>query len=145
MKKLAVASVFMGLFAFVITPAFASPAGLWSRTNDQGETKIEIAPAGDKFTGTIAWMENPRNDIHNPDDVLRGRSLIGVQIFNDMQQITETRWEGSLYNPEDGKIYEGSLEVVDVNTLKLEGCVRIIIFPICRDDTWTRTTLAISN
>lgn len=131
------------LIAFValivsVSFALANPSGLWSRSNDQGETHIRIAPDGELYTGTIEWMENPRNDTENPDDDLKDRPLVGVQIFNDMEQVSNTKWEGSLYNPEDGKTYEGSLEIEDANTLELEGCVVIIIFPICQSDTWTR-------
>lgn len=134
MKKLLAALLFV-----LLVPAFAlaqtAPEGLWSRTNDQGETHIKIEPAGTKFTGTIDWMENPRNDTQNPNPDLRNRPLVGVQIFEDMTQVSGTKWEGSLYNPEDGNTYSGSLEVINQDELKLQGCVFIIF---CQSDTWTR-------
>ena len=135
------------LIALILAPtlALASPVGLWSRTGPNGETKIEIEQDGVNYTGTIAWMENPRNDTNNPDPALQDRPLVGVQLFNDMTQINENRWEGSLYNPEDGNTYEGSVTVLGPDTLELEGCVTIIIFPICQSDTWTRTTLSVSH
>ena len=139
---------FIAVLAFVLAPALAlaaDPSGLWSRTNDAGETHIRIAPSGSVFTGTIEWMENPRNDTENPDPALQDRPLVGVQIFNDMAQVSDVKWEGSLYNPEDGNTYEGSLTVIDANTLELEGCVRIIIFPICDSDTWTMVPMNVSN
>lgn len=135
MKKLLAALLFI-MFAPALALAQAAPEGLWSRTNDQGETHIRVAPApNDKFTGTIEWMENPRNDTQNPNPDLRDRPLVGVQIFEDMTQVSSDKWEGSLYNPEDGNTYSGSLEVIDQDTLKLEGCVLIFF---CRSDTWTR-------
>ena len=47
------------LIAALIAPAlaFADPSGLWSRTNETGETHIRVAPAGMEYTGTIEWME----------------------------------------------------------------------------------------
>lgn len=127
----------MAIMAALVAPtlAFADPSGLWSRTNDAGETHIRIAPAGMDYTGTIEWMENPRNDIHNPNPDLRDRPLVGVQIFEDMTQTGADLWEGSLYNPEDGNTYSGTLEIIDANTLELQGCVFIIL---CQSDTWTR-------
>lgn len=130
----------LAVAAALLVPSisFADPSGLWSRTNENGETHIRIAPAGPIYTGTIEWMENPRNDEFNPVVELQDRPLVGIQIFEDMTQVSDVKWEGSLYNPEDGNTYDGSLTVVDANTLELEGCVTIIIFPICDSDTWTR-------
>ena len=121
--------------AFTPAVAFAEPAGLWTRTNDTGETHIRIAAEGDLYTGTIEWMEHPRNDTENPNPDLQDRPLVGVQIFGDMAQTSPTTWEGSLYNPEDGNTYSGTLTEVSATTLELEGCAFIIL---CQSDTWTR-------
>lgn len=115
--------------------ASASPVGLWSRTGENGESHIRIALQGSIYTGTIDWMENPRNDTENPDTALQGRPLVGVQIFTSTEEISPTKWEGMLYNPEDGRTYNGSLEQTSANTLELEGCVLVVF---CRSDTWTR-------
>ena len=126
--------------ALMLTPTFAlaDPVGLWTRTNETGETHIRVAQEGEVYTGTIEWMEVPRNDIYNPNPDLRDRPLVGVQIFGDMVETSPTTWEGSLYNPEDGNTYDGTVTEIDENTLELEGCVTIIIIPICDSDTWAR-------
>ena len=125
------------LFAALLSPAlaFADPAGLWTRTNAAGETHIRIEAVNSLYTGTIEWMENPRNDIYNFDPGLRDRPLVGLQIFVDMIETSPTTWEGSLYNPEDGHTYAGTVTEVDATTLELEGCANIIL---CQSDTWTR-------
>lgn len=132
MKRLLIA--FVGLMVSA-SFALADPSGLWSRSNDQGETHIRIAPNGKLYTGTIEWMENPRNDTQNPNVDLHSTSLVGAQIFGDMEQKNSKKWVGSLYNPEDGKTYSGSLEIVGANTLKLQGCFLVIF---CKSDTWKR-------
>ena len=135
MKKL---TAFFVALMVLPTFAMAEPTGFWSRSNAAGETKIEIEPCNNQqYCGTIVWMENPRNDTENPDPNLRDRPLVGVQIFNDMAQVNANKWEGSLYNPEDGNTYSGSLTQVCPDTLELEGCAFIIF---CQSDTWTRTT-----
>ena len=63
---------------------------------------------------------------------------MGLRIFDNMVPTVPDTWEGALYNPEDGNIYSGTLTIVDANTLELEGCLIIIIIPICQSDTWTR-------
>ena len=134
----------IAVLAFLFAPALAlaDPSGLWSRSNEQGESHIRVAAAGDVYTGTIEWMENPRNDTENPDPALQDRPLVGVQIFNDMEQLNPTKWGGSLYNPEDGRTYSGTLTIIDENTLELEGCAFIIF---CRSDTWTRVPMVVHN
>jgi len=45
-------------------------------------------------------------------------------------------WKGGkIYNPEDGNTYQGTITLVDDNTLNLRGCV---IFPLCKTQTWSR-------
>lgn len=126
------------LFFGLSQAAFANPTGIWSRTNAAGETKIQIEECEQQYCGTVAWMENPRNDTQNPDPELRDRPIVGIQIFNDMVKVSDTQWNGSLYNPENGKTYSGSLTVINNDTLKLQGC---IIWPLCKTDVWTRSEL----
>lgn len=125
------------LIAVLLAPAFAlaSPIGLWSRTGDGGESHIRITQDGPTFIGTIEWMENPRNDTRNPDESLRDRPLVGVDIFISTEEVSPTKWAGELYNPEDGRTYSGTLEELNATTLELEGCVLLVF---CRSDTWTR-------
>ena len=42
---------------------------------------------------------------------------------------------GTVYNPDDGRTYSGKITPVDVNHLKLRGCV---FYPLCKTETWTR-------
>ena len=139
MKRFAIA-----VLALLVAPAFAlaNPSGLWGYTNDNGETHIRVEPGGGNYTGTIEWMENPRNDTENPDPNLQDRPLVGVQIFTGDEELSPTKWGGSLYNPEDGRTYSGTLEMLNENTLELEGCAFIIF---CRTATWTRIPEMVNN
>ncbi len=134
-RALALAAV---LFFGLSQVAFANPIGIWSRASPAGETKIQIEECEQQYCGTVVWMENPRNDTENPDPELRDRPIVGIQIFNDMVKISDTQWNGSLYNPENGKTYSGSLIIINSDTLKLQGC---IIWPLCKTDVWTRSEL----
>jgi uncharacterized protein (DUF2147 family) len=55
----------------------------------------------------------------------------------DMTQGSADRWEGQVYNAEDGKIYAGSITLVNATTLKLQGCALGAL--ICKSPTLTRT------
>jgi uncharacterized protein (DUF2147 family) len=63
--------------------------------------------------------------------------MIGVQILINMKPGSAYRWEGQVYNGEDGKTYAGSITLVDTKTLTLEGCALGGL--ICKHQTWIRT------
>jgi uncharacterized protein (DUF2147 family) len=127
-----------------IGPAAADPVGNWL-TKD-GEAIVTIAKCGNALCGSIVALKEPndpatgrpKTDENNPDAAKRNRPVIGVQIIFDMQPGgTADRWNGQVYNPEDGKTYSGSLTVTGANTVDLEGCVFGGL--ICQGQTWTRT------
>lgn len=80
--------------------------------------------------------EHPRNDLHNPDPALRGRSLCGLRIGQDFTQVDSQHAEGGrLYDPRSGQTYSGSI-AAQGDTLKLRGYLGIKLFG--RTATWTR-------
>jgi hypothetical protein len=45
------------------------------------------------------------------------------------------RWEGQIYNPENGKLYTSNIRLSNPNTLRVEGCV---LGFLCGGQDWTR-------
>jgi uncharacterized protein (DUF2147 family) len=129
------------------TPAMAAdPIGIW--LIEDGEGKVAIARCGAALCGTIVALKTPidpatgrpQTDVNNPDAAKTGRPLIGVQIIVDMKPSgTADKWEGQLYNAEDGKTYTGLLTVTGADTLDLQGCTFFGL--LCKSQTWTRTKL----
>ena len=115
------------------TPASAAdPAGLW--LTETGSSRVKIAPCGGGYCGTIVSAPGKALDVKNPDPALRGRSVVGVQIL-DARQADGSGYSGSLYNPNDGKTYSGSLRLTGPNALEVSGCVMSVF---CKRQTWTR-------
>jgi uncharacterized protein (DUF2147 family) len=110
----------------------ADPAGLW--ITETGSSRIRIAPCGGGFCGTIVSAPGKGLDAKNPDPALRSRSVVGVQIL-DARQPDGSSYSGSLYNPNDGKTYSGSMRLTGPNTLEVSGCVMSVF---CKRQTWTR-------
>ncbi|MEL6062967.1 MULTISPECIES: DUF2147 domain-containing protein [unclassified Methylobacterium] len=110
----------------------ADPAGLW--LTETGSSRVRIAPCGGGFCGTIVSAPGKALDVKNPDPALRGRSVVGVQIL-DARQPDGSGYSGSLYNPNDGKTYSGSLRLTGPNTLEVSGCVMSVF---CKRQSWTR-------
>ena len=130
------AAAMAGLLALSASPALAADAkGVWLR--DTGKSKVRIAPCGDALCGTIAWEQTPRNDENNPDPAKRSRPLVGVQVFFNMKPAGDNRWNGSAYNPEDGKTYSGGM-TLEGDKLTTKGCVLGGL--ICKSVSWSRSS-----
>ena len=79
---------------------------------------------------------HPPTDTENEDAVQRKRPLIGVQVVFGMKPAGAAKWTGRLYNAEDGKTYDGNLELTGANSLKVEGCIMGGL--LCQAQIWTR-------
>lgn len=115
-------------------PAHAQDAnGTWLTAS--GETRVRIAPCGGNLCGTIVWVKNTgAKDEHNPNAAMKSRGLVGINMIQ-MKPAGAGKWTGTLYNPQDGKTYSGSLTQNGANSLSLSGCVAGIF---CRSQNWTR-------
>ena len=131
---LCAAAVATMITGFADVAGAADSKGVWLR--DNGNSKVRIASCGEALCGTIAWEKNPRNDVNNPDESKRARPLVGTQIFFNMKPAGEGRWNGSAYNPEDGKTYSGSM-ILSGDTLTTKGCVLGGL--ICKSVDWSRS------
>lgn len=98
-------------------------SGVWLR--DTGASKIRFAPCGAALCGHLAWLKDPANT----------KAKVGDRVFYDMKPDGENAWQGSAYNPEDGKTYTGKM-ALSGNTLVTKGCTLGGI--ICRSVSWTR-------
>lgn len=121
--------------------AEADILGLW--LSGDGEGWIELRQEGDVVVGIIAGspVSRPgrpdRLDTLNPDPTLRHRRLQGLTFMKNFRYAGDDRWTGgTIYDPNSGKTYKGSMTLVDRDTLKLRGYVGIPLFG--RTDTWTR-------
>lgn len=129
--KLALFAALFVSFSFAASAQDAS--GTWLTAS--GETRVRIAPCGAGLCGTIVWVKDAgAKDENNPNAALKSRSLVGVNMIQ-MKAAGDKKWSGSLYNPQDGKTYSGSLNHIDANTLSLSGCVAGIF---CKSQNWTR-------
>ncbi|WP_340314751.1 DUF2147 domain-containing protein [Rhizorhabdus argentea] len=119
----------------------ASPdavVGRWKTETRNGI--VEIARCGTSLCGKLMTSDgiaaNPAmKDVNNKDKKLRGRALKGLQILGGFSFEDGVWDDGTIYNAEDGKIYDARITPVDANTLKLRGCIFV---PLCKNQTWTR-------
>ena len=123
--------------------AVAAPdpvVGEW--LSQDGAGKIALAPCSSNpalLCGAITWVDpsKPQKDIHNPDQSLRTRPIVGVMVVKDMKNQGPGKWGGGkVYDPESGKTYDGKVRAISTDKVHLDGCVLMI----CKSQTWTRTT-----
>jgi uncharacterized protein (DUF2147 family) len=119
----------------------ADVLGRW--LSGDGDGWIDIRQDGDTVVGIIVGSPNSRPgqperlDTLNPDPALRHRKLLGLAFMKGFVYAGDDRWTGgTIYNPNSGKTYKGTMTLVGPDTLKLRGYIGISLFG--RSDTWTR-------
>ena len=114
MKKIFLSMIFMLL---PLAAAFAQDViGKWKL--EDGSAIVEVYKQGDVFNGKIVWLENPTEDDgtpavdnNNPDQKLRSRQLIGLNMLSNLKKDGGEYSGGSIYDPGNGKTYNCSMKV----------------------------------
>lgn len=120
----------------VADAAAPSPiVGRWQ--TDDGKAIVEVGPCGAALCGKIVrfLVAEPRGgarDDKNPDQSLRTRPLLGVQILSGLKA-DGGAWKGRGYSPEEGRNFNATVSA-DGTKLNVKGCVSFF----CRTVVWTR-------
>jgi uncharacterized protein (DUF2147 family) len=134
----------IALAVILIAPARAAdPLGSWLTGDKKG--KVHIVNCGGAICGTLSWLaepndpdtKQPKTDKNNTDAGKKSRPLLGIPIVLNMKPAGGEKWEGQVYNAEDGGTYTGSFTMTGANSAELKGCVMGGI--ICKGQTWTRS------
>lgn len=107
--------------------------GKW--ITEAGDAKVEIYKAGDKINGKIVWLKKgpETKDDHNPNEKLRSRKLMGVNILSGLEA-KKDKWEnGRIYNPKNGKDYKCNIWL-EGDKLKVRGYIGFLY----ETQTWKR-------
>lgn len=114
----------------------ADPLGEWKVEEDKAT--IRIVDCNSRLWGVIASEQIPGNlDSKNPDKAKRTRPTLGIPVLLNMKKAEDERdkWEGQIYDATSGKTYDANIQLKSANTLRVEGCVAMIL---CGGQTWTR-------
>lgn len=127
-------------------PAAAQAQSLTGRWASQGFGSIvDFQPCqidAATICGRIRWLWDvdepdgrPRVDSRNPDRSLRARPLVGIEIIRGFRESAPGVWTGgSLYNPDDGRTYSGTIRLRQ-GALYLQGCALGLF---CQTQVWRR-------
>ena len=108
----------------------ASPAGTWR--NGRDSVRIRVAPCGAGLCGTVVAADERAR----ADAAAGGTDqLVGTQLFRNFRRATNGVWEGTVFVPDLGQAFDGTLALEGPNTLVGTGC---IMPGLCKSQRWTR-------
>jgi len=121
----------------------ADPSGTW--LTEDGRARVRVERCGAKLEqvcGYIVWMNEPADakgqplrDWHNPDPSKQDRLVLGHQLILGLKPASPGRFDGQIYNAENGKSYDITLWR-ETRDLKVKGCMLSVL---CSTQTWTQT------
>lgn len=89
--------------------------------------RVEIYRCDNGYCGKVTWLEypndkagKPRIDKNNPDEKLRTRTLVGINLFEGFHYEAGEWVDGKIYNPQNGKHYSCILRMKD-SRLEVRG------------------------
>jgi uncharacterized protein (DUF2147 family) len=109
-----------------------------------GESQVEIYMRDSvTYCGKIIWLRDPLKegkpviDDKNPEDSLKSRPVLGLQILRGFTYAGDRVWNGGkIYDPKSGNDYSAKMTLEDEKNLDLRGFVVIPLFG--RTEKWTR-------
>ncbi len=115
--------------------------GIWQ--NESGKGRVQIFKQNGKYFGRIVWVRDIKDangqlkvDKKNPDENLRNRPIVGMQMLRDLSYDNGEWSGGKLYNPQDGNEYKCIMKLKDPQTLKVRGYIGFSW--IGKTDIWSR-------
>jgi uncharacterized protein (DUF2147 family) len=126
MKNLAL--LLASLFGFV-TNVSAGEAIFGEWWTPGFNARVLIYPCGENACGKITWAWE-----ETPPDIADKKPLVGQMIFAGHVKRDERKWEGRIYNPEDGRNYSSDVSLLTTVTLEVNGCVLMF----CKRQVWRR-------
>lgn len=127
-------------------PANTSPVGRWKTVDDKtGEFKAIVvitATAGGEIEGRIERVFSPPSPSAAPlcekcEGALRNQPVVGMRFLWGFKADGKRFSGGRLLDPESGKVYKGTITVVDDGKkLDLRGFIGISL--LGRTQTWLR-------
>ena len=116
----------------VIGPA-PEPTGEWLVAKQIA--RIKIVDCDGRLWGVVAWEAQAGIDSKNPDPNLKSRPTLGMPILLGMALSKANKWDGEIYNSQDGHTYSANISLLDPNTLRVQGC---FLGFLCGGENWTR-------
>jgi uncharacterized protein (DUF2147 family) len=122
------------------------PTGVW--LTEHRDAAVAIDPCGGDVAlmlcGRIVWLQNAtdesgrrRLDSRNPDPLRRSRPVCGLVVMGGLSPSGPDSWHGgTVYNPQDGRIYSGDMTMLSGTTLRVRAYLGVPF--LGESQIWTR-------
>ncbi|GEP10284.1 DUF2147 domain-containing protein [Methylobacterium gnaphalii] len=132
--------------ALVALPSLAQaaprdPSGVWLTEDGKARIRVEkCGPQNTNICGYAVWLKvplndegKPRVDFRNPDPKKQTRPSLGHQMIMGLKPNADGRYEGKIYNAENGKFYDVTIWSEAQGELNVKGCM---LGFLCGSQTW---------
>ncbi len=140
MKQLRLASLLASLFIIITHSVSANEADkiLGTYMTEDNKGKVVITKQDNQYFGTLVWTYIPEaKDEFNPDKSKRTHKLEGLVVLKNLSYSGKDTWSGgTVYDPESGKTYSGTITLNKDGSLNMRGYVGVSMFG--RTSVWTR-------
>lgn len=123
----------------------AEPFGTWQ--TEDGRARIRTERCGSdaaRLCGFVVWGKEPLDetgkpklDRYNPNPGKQDRPQLGHQLLSGLKQNAEGRFEGKIYNADNGKSYDVTVWSDQPSALSVKGCMLAVF---CGSQTWSRVS-----
>lgn len=142
MKRLSLFTTLTVLFCATVVFADGAPVGKWNTIDDKTgkvTSVVELYEQGGKLFGKITGLTEPNDAQGKPKTCTKctgtdkDKPVIGLVIIKDLSLKGDRYKDGTLLDPDDGKIYKGEVWVED-GKLKVRGYIAFFH----RTQTWVK-------
>lgn len=134
---------FVILFTILSSYAQSTDAIIGKWLNKDKNAHIQIFKRGRTYFGKIVWLKEPLDeakkpkvDEQNPNENLRARPILNLEILQNFKFNNGIWEEGTIYDPKSGKTYSCKISQEGNDKLNVRGFIGISL--IGRTDVWTR-------
>jgi uncharacterized protein (DUF2147 family) len=96
----------------------------WSPKKD---AKIAISKKDNRYYGRTVWVASNRKDLKNPDEALKNREVLGIELLTGFVFNCDSYTDGKIYDPESGKTYNCKM-ILTGKILKVRGYIGVSLF-----------------
>jgi len=142
MKPLFAIVLLCGGFLAGVVMAAESPIGRWNTIDEKSgkvTSVVEVYDQGGKVFGKITGLTEPNDDKGKPRICTKcpgsdkDKPVVGLVIVKDLRLDGERYKEGTILDPEDGKVYKAEMWL-EQGKLKVRGYLGLFY----RTQTWVR-------
>lgn len=133
----------MAMISVPTSPAFSDPLDVFATYKTQnGASHIQVFDCGDGTPcGKVVWIDAATLKAGlTPETAIgrNGQQILGLTLLKNFQTYAGSgEWRGgTVYDPENDKVYAARIKRLEDGNLQLKGCVG----PFCQTQVWSEVS-----